>query len=358
MERLGAVITARVQGWGGVDLPNERALFGTTDPDMIAAEVDEWCRLHLGSAIARYEFFESSSGSVHGVELADGRRVVVKGHRSSVSVSFLNAIGAVQKALCLQGYPAPAPLVAPVAFGPGHMTAETMLQRSVSADAHDSSVRSTLAHGLWRFIDVSRSHRDVVGRVVHPMRAVDGALYPVPHSPRFNLEATCDGAEWIDAFRVRSMDQLQVVPAGDDTVVHGDWRIENLAVRDGRLVGVFDWDSLHVASETTAVAIAAATFTVDWNAPTARRFPFPGEMNAFIGEYETARGAYFSNDESRALAASIVASLAYGARCEHADSPTGEFHDDSQRGLLSALGERLLSDGLAALRAERVGTDP
>ena len=68
------MIAAQVAAWGGVDLPLERHLFGTTDPDAIAAAVDAFCVEHLGAPIARYRFFDSSSGSVHGVELTDGRR--------------------------------------------------------------------------------------------------------------------------------------------------------------------------------------------------------------------------------------------------------------------------------------------
>jgi aminoglycoside phosphotransferase (APT) family kinase protein len=131
--------------------------------------------------------------------------------------------------------------------------------------------------------------------------------------------------------------------------VHGDWRIENVYVRGGRLVGVFDWDSVHVTHEVSAVATAATTFSVDWQQPDGNRFPQPHEIAAFVSDYEAARARGFSAAERDNLAATMVASLAYGARCEHADSGEPPSGDDSQRRLLSMLGVALLDRGVAAL---------
>jgi len=46
----------------------------------------------------------------------------------------------------------------------------------------------------------------------------------------------------------------------------------------------------------------------------------------------------------------MVASLAYGARCEHSDTARPPSGDDSTRGLLATLGAELLDRGLAVLR--------
>jgi hypothetical protein len=230
------------------------------------------------------------------------------------------------------------------------VTAEVMLERSPGIDGHDPGVRVALATGLAQFVDLSRAHRDDLGRVAHPMRVPDGALYPTPHSPRFDFGSTARGAEWIDDLRARATTRLQASTEVSSVVVHGDWRIENLGVRGGRLVGVYDWDSVHVAAETIAVASAASTFSVDWNQRTVRRFPVVHEIGAFVADYEAARGDKFTPQECGMLAAAMVASLAYGARCEHADPGRPPTGDDSQRGLLTSLGEALLDEGLAALR--------
>ena len=350
MPRLGEVIAAQVAAWGGVDLPLERTLFGTTDPDRIAAAVDAFCAEHLGAPIARYRFFDSSSGSVHGVELTDGRAVVVKGHRPDAALDHLAAALAVQQTLAAAGFPAPTPLAGPTAIGPGHLTAEQLLVQHRPPETHAPEVRRTLAAGLARFVALAAPHLDRLRPYAHPLhRLVDG-LYPVPHSPRFDFVATAAGAEWIDDLMRGARARLATMAPGTDVVVHGDWRAQNISVRDGVIDAVYDWDSVAVAQETSALAASAITFGVDWSVPQARRLSTPEEMEAFVAEYATARGAPLTDDERSRLASQLVVSLAYGARCEHADRggapPDG---DDSQRALLRALGPGLLADGLGSL---------
>ena len=141
-DRLGRVISARVEAWGGAELPLERLTFGTTEPDAIAAAIDAWCATNLGAGIEQYHFFDSSSGSVHGVRLRDGRDVVVKVHRPDLTLAYLDAISTVQRAFAEHGLPAPRPLTGPVPYGPVHITAETMLDSGPPADGHDPAVRA------------------------------------------------------------------------------------------------------------------------------------------------------------------------------------------------------------------------
>src|SRR5205085_1344548 len=102
--------------------------------------------------------------------------------------------------------------------------------------------------------------------------------------------------------------------------------------------------------EPTLIAPAVTTFSVDWTRPAGARFPRPAEMAAFVAEYEAARGTEFTEPERRLVAASMVASLSYGARCEHADRGEPPAGDDCQRALLQRLGRPLLDQGLDALR--------
>ncbi len=138
------------------------------------------------------------------------------------------------------------------------------------------------------------------------------------------------------------------MPSVRPVVVHGDWRIENVCIQANQLVGVYDWDSVHVAPETAALAAAATTFSVDWRRPAGKRFPSSPEIGAFVSDYEAVRGS-LTSAERDILATTIVVSLAYGARCEHADASQPSSFDDSQRGLLRALGSALLVRGLASL---------
>ena len=56
------------------------AIHGTEDPQRIASAIDDLCRESVGSNVIDGLFYAVSMGAVAGVELADGRRVVVKGY--------------------------------------------------------------------------------------------------------------------------------------------------------------------------------------------------------------------------------------------------------------------------------------
>jgi hypothetical protein len=344
----GHVIADRLAEWGVDDLPLERALFGTAAPDAIATAIDAWCRVYLDAAVDRYEFFDASSGSVHGLRLVNGAEVVVKGHRPSVTRTHLDAIASVQNGLADAGFPAPRPLVAATRVGRGYLTAEEMLRSDRAADGHDPVVRRTLARGLSSFIDAATQYRDTFTTTIHPMTVAAGELYPPPHSPRFDFAATAAGAEWIDALRSESRARLWLNDDGRWVVAHGDWRIENVRVRGDEIVAIYDWDSVHVEREPIALASAATTFSVEWTR-SGTKFPTPHEIAEFVAEYEQARGAPFTKGEGALLSAAIVASLSYGARCEHADPGRPPEGDDSHRGLLARIGEPLLEVGLDAL---------
>jgi hypothetical protein len=350
MKRPGDVIAAQVASWGGPDLPLERELFGTSDPDSVAGAIDRWCVEHLGAGVARYRFFDASSGSVHGVDLVDGRAVVVKGHRSSVAREFLAAVLGVQAGLAARGFPAPRVLVEPMPSGRGHLTAEALLPQTRPDDTHAPAVRTVVARELARLVALAAPHADALRPHQHPMRRLVDGLYPVPHSPRFDFAATTAGAGWIDALMRGARARLAELPPDRDVVTHGDWRAQNLSIRDGEIDAVYDWDSVAVIPELGALAAAAVTFGVDWSRHQPRRLSTPREMAAFVGEYTDARGSALTVEERERLACHLVVGLAYGARCEHAvragEPPTG---DDSQRALLRALGAALLGDGLDAL---------
>ena len=63
------------------------AIFETAEPLTIARTVDAFCREQLGAGITQYLFCNASIGSVHGVVLDDGRRVVVKAQQPDKSLA-------------------------------------------------------------------------------------------------------------------------------------------------------------------------------------------------------------------------------------------------------------------------------
>ena len=344
-EHLGRVIAARVAEWGGVDLPLERLTFGTTEPDAIAAAIDEWCVTNLGADIERYHFFGSSSGSVHGVQLRDGRDVVVKVHRPDLNFAFLDAVTTVQRAFADNGLAAPRPLAGPVPFGPVHITAETMLDTGPAADGHDPAVRGGLARAGPR-------RRSGTGFGARRNRR---APPPHGHAHERALPAAALGPLRLRGHRGRrrmdrrprtraGRDVLAHGDAGPEVLVHGDWRIENVNVAGGEVVAIYDWDSVCIEPELYAVRDVDVHVLRRLVASGRRALPVERRDACVHRRVRVSRGTPFSEAHRDLLAARIVYGLAYGARCEHAD-----LHPDvadSQQGLLHRLGDTLLARGL------------
>ena len=84
------------------------------------------------------------------------------------------------------------------------------------------------------------------------------------------------------------------------------------------LIVAYDWDSLAVVAETTAVGQAAATWS-SLEADDPPLAPTAQDVATYIVSYEShARGASFSAAERDAAGAAALWVLAYTARCEHA----------------------------------------
>ncbi len=315
-----AVIAATYARWEGYLGHVERDVFGTTDPPELVAAVDAFCRERLGSGVGGYEFYAASVCSVHGVRLTDGRRVVVKVHRAGADTAHLEAVHAVQRHLADAGFPAPRPLVAPAPLAGGVAVAETMLSRDGWADAHDPAVRRLVAAGLARQIERCRELIDLPGLKASGL--VTRQLWSRPHDRRFDFVATAAGAEWIDRLAAEAWSRLGDEAAGDVVVGHNDWRVEHLRFAGGVLSAVWDWDSVSLGPEPAYVGSAAHTFPSDGTIDGLRCVPTLAEALAFIADYEEARGAPFSAAERRTATVSLVATMAYDARCEHSDART------------------------------------
>ena len=214
----------------------------------------------------------------------------MKGHRPEITADYLALVADIQLDLAARDYPSPRPLTGPIASGPGHVAAETMLEHHRPHDPYAPDVRDALAAGLAELVACRASRTATRSRATgHAMDVTPGALYPVPHSARFDFAATAAGAAWIDDLARTARARAANEPTHDD-VVHGDWRIQNVGVHEGAIDAVFDWDSVTVADEMTALGVAALTFGVDWDRATTR-FPTSKETAAFVGSYATARRA-------------------------------------------------------------------
>jgi hypothetical protein len=315
---LGSVIAASVdERWVAV----ERDIFGTSAPDAIADQVDAFCRTHLEAAIARYEFYASSVGSVHGLQLADDRRVVVKAHRRDVGTDHLVAVQRVQASVAASGYPSPVPLLSPRPIARGAAIVETLLDRGHRADAREPKVLQAMATGLARLVEGTASISSSVG-LEHWRSGVD-RLWRDPHDRRFDFPGTAETAGWIDALAAEALRRFDALDDGSVIIGHGDWRVEHLRFEDGAISAVYDWDSLSVGPEAAFAGAAAHAFTANWNHPgLPARLPTLDESLSFLDAYQDARGGPFTDRQWRLAHAALVAALAYSARCSHSDRLT------------------------------------
>jgi hypothetical protein len=338
-ESIAAIIEAQLAGEARVV---ERDVFGSEDAQGIAAAVDGFCRARLGAAVAHAIFYRSSIGCVLGLQLDDGRRVVLKAHQPDKSAARLAACQRVQTALHARGFPCPEPLLGPHPLGRGLAVVEHHLDRGRPADAHEPAIRDEMAARLHELIAIARAARlgrDLGGSWYGALPA--DRLWPRPHNARFDFAGTAHGAEWIDALARRAR---AVPPAGERVLAHFDWKVEHFRFEDGRASSIYDWDSLHFEREPIAAGTAAYGFTADWDREHIFPAPSRDEILAFLASYERARGLRFDADELRTARAACVYALAYHARVQHAsarpDPRSRAFID-----LLRDAGETLLLPG-------------
>ena len=143
-------VAAFQEGWPGPWTEDE--LFGAHYPEAVGEAFARFCRAELGSPVAAGLFYEASIGCVAGVELEDGRRVVVKAHPAASPREFLEAVVRIQTELVRRGFPAPAVLLGPRPLGRTHATVERLVDEGEYRDAHEPPVRAALAWALARLV--------------------------------------------------------------------------------------------------------------------------------------------------------------------------------------------------------------
>jgi hypothetical protein len=297
--------------------------------------LDTLCESELGAPVARRLFAVDNLARVHGLELADGRSVVVK--LIHEDAAYLAAVQDVQRALAADGYPAPRPLFGPRAVDSRLAVGEELLDGGAAPDGHDPATRAQMARELVRLVTACRSFAERSELQRTAFTPALGSLWPRPHDVRFDFIATAAGAEWIDDIAAGVANERD---AGERVLGHADWRVEHLRFADGRLVAVYDWQSLSVVTEPALAGYAAHGFTADWSASPPPRVPTPDEALGFVADYETARHAPFNEAERASARAALVYSAAYGARCEHSDERLGIGSSSGYRELLEGLATR------------------
>ncbi|MGH7769225.1 MAG: phosphotransferase, partial [Candidatus Binatia bacterium] len=234
--------------------------FGTADAARIAAAMNEFCRIHLGSKISGYLFYGSSMGSTHGLRLQVGRDIVIKVRPPAGTNPYfsqdrasLENIFRVMHWLSDRGYPCPKPVLGPTPLGMGFATVEGLLDAGRRGNGFDSACRKLIATGLAELMDLLESFEGEVSDLYGFWKSA--SLYPQPHSKLFDFKNTAAGAEWIDTFAKRA--RAAEAHEGAPVLGHADWKVEHLRFDDGRIVATYDWDSLAIRPETELVGISA-----------------------------------------------------------------------------------------------------
>lgn len=306
----------------------QRLVFGDVEDAAVVDAVSRFCRTHLGAEVAEVVFRAVSVGVVFGLQLEDGKRIVIKAHQPRQPREFLQAVHNIQAHLHRAGVPAPAPLLGPRPLGNGLAVVEELLDRGDYRDAHDPAIRTTLARMLVEVVRLARAcGRPDALRGRWRLFADSGRLWPhEAHSPIFDFGATAAGAEWIDAI-ARKAKPLTDHRRSEELVGHDDWSAKHFRFLDDRTISaIYDWDSIVVETEARIVGIAASTFTANPNLDV-QLAPTPEQTGAFLDDYFAARGRPGSRAEREEFAAAACFVVCYVARCEHALGRPGDFTD-------------------------------
>jgi hypothetical protein len=104
---------------------------------------------------------------------------------------------------------------------------------------------------------------------------------------------------------------------GELVVAHLDWRGQNIGWRGDAAPAIYDWDSVAITPETSAVGAAAGMYTYDFR-DEVPHVPTPAEVRGFVVDY----AAHRPIAAPVALAAAATKMLGY-AITEHRLDPTG-----------------------------------
>jgi hypothetical protein len=167
--------------------------------------VEDLCARELGAGVRRELFCHIGRAVVYGLELGDGRRIVVKAHPPERELDMLQQMIAVQNHLASRGLYAPTVVGGPLAMGAHLVTLEALVE-GAPGDPADPALRRRLAEAGARIIAACQ-----------PLAAAAGRL-PLDTDPS--------------------------LPPGVVRLGHGDWTPANARYSRGWLVVAYGWGNL------------------------------------------------------------------------------------------------------------------
>ena len=330
MQSVEAAVEAHFARWAGTGVGAiERDVLGTDSPGEIGQLFECFCAERFAARPEGAHFYAASAGCVLGVHLESGDDVVIKAYQKRWSSPLLRAVQRSQERVADGGIPCARPRLGPTQFAadrPNLALVETFIADPGMHPGRSARERGVSARGLALQIGLCRDLDGVEALNSHPLHTPDERLYPEPHSPLFDFDTTAAGAAWIDdlarlALLARKQDESAAV------VAHTDWSARNVRFDEECLQAVYDWDSLALVRESTALGQAAMTWSVTAD-PGGTEFPDSDDVLAFMNDYQRARSRPFTTDQLRAARASALYTLAYTARCEHSLDVQGIARSD------------------------------
>jgi Ser/Thr protein kinase RdoA (MazF antagonist) len=227
---------------------------------------------------------------VRGLELADGRRVVVK-CRDDAAGRVRGCVD-VQRRLAAAGFPCPAPLAGPAPLGSRVVTAEEYVPGGAQLDLGADRAR-LFAEALARLVRLAPPPEAVPSLAPAPPwvdweHSGDG-VWPWPDDVDADLNAH-PGPCWLDDLGARVRERL-VGTRLPRVVGHADFESQNVRWRGEELLAVHDWDSVAALPEPAVAGAAAAVFTEAAARATVE------ESARFLECYVRARGADWGPEE-------------------------------------------------------------
>ena len=135
-------------------------------------------------------------------------------------------------------------------------------------------------------------------------------------------------------------------------VAHTDWAARNVRLDEQHLLAVYDWDSVALVAESTAVGQAAVTWSVTAD-PGGTAFPTLPDIRGFVADYEAAAGYRLTDEQWRAAGGAAAWVLAYTARSRA--RPRGERDGPARPARRATTGWPIAGESLLALEPDRPG---
>ena len=294
----------------GMGVVSTRKTDGPAWPSIVA-----WCERELGSSPALRLFNSGHIAEVHGVELGDGRRVVIKVRPVD---DRAGSVVAVQRRLFERGFPCPEPLTDACQLGDVIVTAETLvLAESLIGRPPVAECAELLAELVALAGDAGE-----FPKLMSPLPWVawdwqGPGQWPPPDDLDLDLNEP-PGPPWLEEAAARVRSRL-ASDHGEPVLGHCDWESHNFGWRDGHITVVYDWDSLGIRTEAAIVGAAGTAFSSSRGGPIAAELE---DSAAFFGAYRS-RCPDWDGDATEVAYAAGLWVLLYNARKELAGGGRG-----------------------------------